>query len=445
MDNNAAAAMFWCSVFLLILICSPNSRKRAWKQALKFNPDNKLANAEFASIKKLRKGGWLKTGGIRLGFDAVGKRALFDHSAGHMLLTARARSGKLFTILGGVIFSLPRDYSLIVFDPKAEMTTIAAHYRKRFGKVHIINPFGMFLDRLKGLPQSSVNPMDLLDVTAPTFHADCDKLAMPFWSVDCGVSEPHWSKSAGIAISGAIAGVKLLCKPEDQNLPYVRAVLTGATGESFYDFCRRCMKTNDIFLRSKLARFAASGAQDNKELSSILSSADTGTAPLGNESIASCLRSSTFRFGDLKRKAGTTVFVCLPLEMLEVTDLLFRLIAATMLFDVLREGRRGGAPVLAIFDEIAQLGPMKILTDCWGMAAGAAGLKILAVYQSVAQMTGQFPRDWSNIIQNSSVSLWFGANDAQTRQTVSDLAGMTTVLSHSKSVGTREDGYRSSR
>jgi type IV secretion system protein VirD4 len=441
MDSNGLATIFWL-VVIAVFLAGCTEKSRAWKKAWKFNPDPELGDAKFATVKTLRKKGWFRTGGLRLGFDPEGKRPLNDHGAGHILLTAGARRGKLYTILATLILSLPRNYSLILFDPKAELACICAHHRRRFGKVHIVNPFDMFPDRLRALlPWSCINPLDLLDPRVATYHADCDKLATSFWSLDTGVSESHWARSAGILISGVIAGVKLLCKPEDQNLPYVRAVLTGGTGESLSAFCRRCCNSSDIFLRSKLARFAAPGADENKELTSIVSAADTGTAFLGNEAIASCLRASTFHFADLKRFAGTTIIICLPLEMLDVTDKFFRLVAATMLFEVLREGRRKGAPVLAIFDEIAQLGPMKVLTDCWGMAAGAAGLKIMAVYQSASQMMAQFPRDWQNIIQNSSVSLWFGATDPVTRQTVCDLAGVRTVLSQSKSVSAREDGY----
>jgi len=45
--------------------------------------------------------------------------------------------------------------------------------------------------------------------------------------------------------------------------------------------------------------------------------------------------------------------------------------------------------VLVIVDEMAQLGPhMKILENCMGMAAGAAGLQLWCVLQDLSQLRG---------------------------------------------------------
>jgi type IV secretory pathway TraG/TraD family ATPase VirD4 len=68
------------------------------------------------------------------------------------------------------------------------------------------------------------------------------------------------------------------------------------------------------------------------------------------------------------------------------------------------------APVLVIVDEMAQLGPhMKILENCMGMAAGAAGIQL-----------------WCG------VTMWFGARDQSTRDYVSKLAGTSEVVTRSR-------------
>ena len=92
-------------------------------------------------------------------------------------------------------------------------------------------------------------------------------------------------------------------------------------------------------------------------------------------------------------------------------------------------------PVLVIVDEMAQLGAhMKILENCMGMAAGAAGLQLWCVLQDLSQLKGMFANTWETFIQNCGVTMWFGARDQTTREYVSKLSGTCEVLSHSRSV-----------
>lgn len=92
-------------------------------------------------------------------------------------------------------------------------------------------------------------------------------------------------------------------------------------------------------------------------------------------------------------------------------------------------------PVLVIVDEMAQLGQhMKILENCMGMAAGAAGLQLWCVLQDLSQLKGMFAHTWETFIQNCGVTMWFGARDQTTREYVSKLSGTCEVLSCSRSV-----------
>lgn len=93
-------------------------------------------------------------------------------------------------------------------------------------------------------------------------------------------------------------------------------------------------------------------------------------------------------------------------------------------------------PVLVIVDEMAQLGPhMKILENCMGMAAGAAGIQLWCVLQDISQLRGMFEKTWETFIQNCGITTWFGARDQSTREYVSKLAGTCEVLTRSRSVG----------
>jgi len=422
-------------VFVLLAVLSDigaaKKRKRV-DDARRFAPANAHGVARYATKKDLL----FKPGGIHIGFFEG--RKLFVNSTSHLLLVAGARAGKLVTILAASVLSLPKKYSLALFDPKAEITIICAHYLKASGRdVYVLNPYGIWLDRMKGLKQATFNPMSSLSTKSASFHADCDKLAEAICYEESHSSDSHWIISARLLISGVIAALVRHGKPEEKNLVAVRTVITGATGMSVFEFCRTAMNSTDPYIRQKLARFAVEKAEENKELNGIVSTADTQTGFIGNEAIAESLKGgrNEVSFKQLKRKAGTVISVCLPLAEFSVSDKWFRVLAATMISDTLKEGLRGkGAPVVAILDEVAQIGYLKVLADAWGMAAGAAALQLWAVYQDVSQIMAQFKTTWQTMVQNSGAAMYFGIRDHASAEFVAKQAGITEVLSCSRSV-----------
>lgn len=427
------------AVLFLVLEHEKAARKKRIRQAYAFNPTKAHGSARFANNDDLKRAGLFKSKGIFIGFSPDGLRKLFVNTGGHLLVVAGARTGKLVTLLVSAILSLPKKYSLAVFDPKAEICLICSYFLKSCGRrVYVLNPFGILLKYMKGLTQATFNPMASLDPMSPSFHSDCDLLADSICLEETHTSDPHWIPSAVILISGVIAALARHGKPDEKNLVAVRNVITGASGLSVFEFCREAMKSPDVYIRQKLGRFAAPGAEESKELNGIISTADTQTAFIGNEAVAESLKggANEVSFRDLKRKAGTVIFTCLPLDKLPVSKKYFRIVGATMISDTLKEGLGGnGARVLAIFDEVAQIGPLKILSDCLGMAAGAAALQLWLVYQNVGQMMSQFgEKNFQTLIANSSAAAYFGIRDPQTAEFVSKQCGIKEVLSCARSV-----------
>lgn len=415
---------------LLILNDESFWQKRRIKKAYQVNYPNAHGGAKFADNRALEEAGLFKGNGVPIGYSPDGRHALHYPGLGHLLTVAAARTGKGATLLVNALLSWR--HSCIVIDPKAENVAITGHWRKRFGKVFVLNPFNMLPDALKGLTQARFNPMDILDAKSPSFHAGCDKLASALvW--DEGREGMHFTTAARMLVSGVIAGLVRHGATHEKNLPTVARVISG----DILGFCRVTVQsTTDPFIIQKLGRFAAPGIENSREVSDVISTAITQLGFIGNAAIAESLSGSDFRFGDLKRTPGTTVYICLPLNMLDICDKYFRLILETALSDLLNEGRRGrGKPVLAIVDEMAQLGPhMKSLENAMGMAAGAAGLQLWCVLQDLSQLKGMFPNTWETFIQNCGVTTWFGARDQTTREYVSKLSGTCEVLSQTRSV-----------
>ena len=93
--------------------------------------------------------------------------------------------------------------------------------------------------------------------------------------------------------------------------------------------------------------------------------------------------------------------------------------------------------VLVVVDEAFMLGnDMKILENCMGMGAGAAGIQLWCLFQDISQIRGMFKDTWETFIQNCGVTMWFGAKDHSTREYVSKLAGTTEKLTYSRNFST---------
>jgi len=409
-------------------------RKERVRAAYVFDPEKTQASAGFASNVDLEKGRLFSRKGIRFGFSSDGGHVLRYPGSGHILIVAAARTGKLLTIVATMLLSLGRKYSLLLVDPKAEIICIVGKARKLCGQVSVWNPYEIWLDYMQGLRQVSLNPMDDIDPKSINCASDCWKLVSTFWDESEERSDPHWGPTGKSLAGGVVQVLVKYGKPEERNLPTVRAILSGENGHSIYEFARDVMKLPDPSLRQIFSRYAAPGAEESKEIQSFVSTAMTQTEFLNDPAIARKLMRSDVSVRDLNRKAGTTLAICLPTNRLDKSKC-FSLMSGWVLHMTLEEGQRGrGAPCIAVIDEMSLIGFSKAWQDAFALAAGAAGLKIVAIYQDVSQIMNQFGKAWPTIVQNCGLKIFFGARDNETREVVSKLAGETEVLSRNRSV-----------
>jgi len=325
-----AADYWWLIAAALILVefVKPNNAVEAAID--EFKPDNTHGGAKFAENKDLRRGRLFKGKGIPIGY--FGGKALHYLGQGHLLTVAAARTGKGATLLVNALLSWL--HGCIIIDPKCENALVTAQFRKRLGPVYILNPFKMFAKEL-GRMQARFNPMDILNAAALSFHAVCDKLAAALvW--DEGREGKYFTDGARMLVSGVIAVLKRHADPARQNLVEVARII--GSGNGLFTFCREAMQSSDPFIISKLERFALDeGKEPSREMSDVIATAITNLGFIGNAAIAESLSGSDFRFSDV-RKRKATVFICLPLSMMDVTSKFFRLVLETALTDLLNDG-----------------------------------------------------------------------------------------------------------
>lgn len=253
------------------------------------------------------------------------------------------------------------------------------------------------------------------------------------------MGDSHFPAAATDGWSGVIAALKRHGLPQDQNLVAARQLVCSP---GFFEFCRAVVAmTRDEFILQKLGRFTQPKVDENREILSIVSTMIVQSAFIGNRAIAEVLRTSTFRWRDLKKRP-TCIFLGLPARYQSTCDKWFRLMVATAINQLLYEER--GIPTLFILDEFASLGKLPIIETAMGLARGF-GVQLLPVLQDLNQLKRIYGNDsFQTFLANAGCRMFMAPNDRFTSEYVSQMCGDIEVRSASKSMSYERGGTRSS-
>jgi type IV secretion system protein VirD4 len=394
------------------------------------------ASARWASDKLLRKAGLFKGNGWRIGYSQSG-RVLRYGGPGHLLLVAPPRSGKAISVLIQALLERCKA-SRIIIDPKAELYAITHEFASRFSKVVVIDPFGL-VKRL-GIKWGKIvglNPLASLDPKSVSFGGDVASLADAIvWQEEGGSGDRHFTDSARQLVAAVIRVLVKYGKPEEKNLVTVREKICG----DIFGFARKYVNCGDSMVRQALARYARQGAEESRELNSVISTAVVQTDFLAVEGISDSLMDGGLRFSDLKRKR-MTVYIVLPLDKLASCGKWFRLCIAAALGDLLKAGP-GGLPVLCVIDEFFSIGPLKAFQTAMSQAAGAASLQLWPVLQDLAQLQTMYPNQgWRTFLSTTAVKIFFGGHDWATAEEISKMCGERELIVPTGSVRENPDKH----
>lgn len=375
---------------------------------------------------------------IRIGYwDRSCREKLYYPGDAHVTLVAPSGGGKGRDLLVPALLEF--EGSCVVIDPKGQLAAITGPHRARMGqRVFVLNPFDILAPCFSHLTSAGYNPLAALDPRAASFGADCDALAEGIVFHENASEGSHWTDSARQLVSGVVMMLAKHAPREKRNLIELYQVVTGPF---FFDFARAAVKTRETLICGRLGRFAADKANQNRELVAILSTAITQCGFIGNEAIARSLLAGgpELRFASM-RDTRTTVYLVLPTKYLATCGKWFRLVIAAAMADLLREDR-GRFPVLALLDEFAQLGPLKVMSDIMGIGRGY-NVQLWPVLQDLSQLEELYPKKWQTFLGNSGAQIFFAPRDLKTAEYMSQKCGETEVLAESRSVGEMAYGPR---
>src|SRR4051794_20005148 len=343
-------------------------------------------------------------------------RLLRDDGPAHLLSLAPTRSGKG---VGAIIPNLlTADRSTVCTDPKGENARATYQARKRFGPVHVLDPFG-----ITGLPAAAYNPLDGLDPNSLDLAEDAATIADALVNDPPGqVAEAHWNEEAKALLTGLILYVVCHEQPQDRTLATVRDYLS-LNPENFRGLLK--LMQDSTAAGGLIARAANRHlSKADREAAGVLSSAQRHTHFLDSPRMAAVMARSDFRFAQLKDKTAS-VFLVLPPDRLGTYSRWLRLMVAQAITDMARSPVQPPSPVLFLLDEFAALGPLEPVVRAYGLMAGY-GMQLWAILQDLHQLRSLYGPRAGTFLSNAGVSQVFNVNDVETAAWVSRTLGATT-------------------
>ncbi len=310
--------------------------------------------------------------------------------------------------------------STVVVDFKGELARLTAARRRAMGhRVVILDPYMQVTQT-----PDTLNPLDGIDKDSPLAIDDCRDMANALVIRTGEEKDPHWVDSAETWISAMLAVVAYYGEKGDRSLQTVRTLLSNPAK---MDAIIRLMCESPDAWSGMLTRmgYQLTRFKDN-ELASSLTTVSRFLKFLDTIAVAENTKDSTFDPADLvKRK--TTVYLVLPPQHVRAQQALLRLWVGSMLRAVVKGGLQEKKLVHVVLDEAATLGHMDAIDDAVDKYRGY-GVRLQFYYQSIGQLRKCFPDGQEQTLLSNVSQVFFGVNDKDTAQYVSDRLGEATII-----------------
>ncbi|HQT46943.1 MAG TPA: type IV secretory system conjugative DNA transfer family protein [Acidocella sp.] len=346
----------------------------------------------------------------------------------HVITIGPNGSGKGTGLIAPALSDLPR--SILIIDPKGEAAAITARKRATFGRVVILNPFGVLASELPHLKSDGFNPLPSLDLQADFFPDDATGMAEALIKVEG--TEPHWAASAQELVAALIMWECMQAAEKNfvPTLGHVRKMLGEPHAKDSKGVPTGLMLTAYDMLASGYAPLEAKAGrftQDTREIQSIISTAATQTRFLDSPAITNDLARGDFDFADMKREI-VTVYLILPANRLDTHSGWLRLMIVSALRRLLETPPSATLPpVLFILDEFAQLGYLPPIENAMGIARGF-GVQLWPILQDLNQLHALYKDRWQTFVGARGALTAFAPQDWFTAEYLSKLCGQKTDM-----------------
>jgi type IV secretion system protein VirD4 len=343
----------------------------------------------------------------------------------HMLCFGPPGSGKSMSLVVPNLAHLRR--SVIVIDPKGELAAITARKRAQFGKVTVLNPFGLLLDEAPHLLSAGWNPLLQLDPGGLDFEGDARTIADALIEKS-GDGKSRFFESNAENIVTALIMWERFTKGNRASLINIRRELSQPTtynaknepvGGLLHTLkgmfeCKEHRAIQDVggraYARLTDKNSMSTSAQD------VIDTALSNLGFLSNDLIAADMAlGSAIDFGSLHHEV-TTIYLILPLKELTKQAKWLRLfvnLALAKLYETAPTGRAVLPPVMLMLDEFGNLGRLAQIVTALTTARGLR-IQLWMFLQNLAQLKAHYRDDWTNFFTGSGAVTTFRTGDNET-------------------------------
>jgi type IV secretion system protein VirD4 len=397
-----------------------------------------FGSSKWADIEELHEKGFIENGGMTVGYLADDDDEIHPityNGDSHLLTIAPTRSGKGTTQIIPAL--MDHVGGLLCIDPKGENAIITAAVREDMHgqNIAIFDPWGVATEVLKR-DGAKFNPLDMLTAESPNLADDAMLIADALIVPDGGDS--HWSNEAKAMLMGFI--IHLVTSPDEdgqRNLGRLREILS-LPPQTFQKLIVGMSETGVELAKSAANRIMQ---KSERELSSVISTAQQNTHFLESQQVKTALSESDFQFENLTDDENPiSVFLCIPADRLNTHGRLLRLMVSMAITAMVRTKKKPKTSALFILDEFAALGKLAVIEQAFGLMAGF-GMQIHAIIQDLSQLQDLYGQRWQTFLGNAGVVQFFGTRDVLTAEYASKICGQTTIETISeKTADIRKDG-----
>jgi type IV secretion system protein VirD4 len=335
----------------------------------------------------------------------------------HVLVTAPTGAGKGVSLV--VPFLRTSTDSAVVVDFKGELYQLTADARRLMGhKVVVLDPFKVVTQT-----PDQFNVLDEIEADSPLAIDDARSLAEALVIRTGDEKDPHWTDSAELWISAMVAAVTQFGEVGNRSLQTVRTLLTDPVK---MDKIIKLMSDSDA-ANGMIARLGNQLTHyKGTELGSVMTTTNRFLRFLDTLAIAESTKASTFDPKEL-RNGKMTIYLVLPPEHMRTQSPLLRMWIGALLRAVVRGGLQETNKVHFILDEAASLGHMEALDDAVDKYRGY-GVRLQFYFQSLGQLKASFPNGQDQTLLANTTQVYFGVNDHETAEYVSNRLGEATII-----------------
>jgi type IV secretion system protein VirD4 len=336
----------------------------------------------------------------------------------HLLSLGPGGSGINRRLLEPNVLGLP-GWSLVIVDPNGELSALCARRRDpELQQTIVLNPFAV-----NGIPSQGCNPVAALDPASPEFPDDAHDIAAALMRDD---DAGPGGLAAARDLLTAVIMYSRLTRADGGSLAHVRECLGQAPFQTLVDRLVAAAEEHGWpELAVKAAPFGRSAGGDANR---ILLSALAQTGWIDSRPIQTDLSVTTPIGFAMLKEVPKAVFLVLPARRLGTHAAWLRVMLASIIQALLRDGQAAKVPVMLMLDAYPAIarGGFPIVENNLAMLR-ACGVKLWTVWQDLAQLRSLYGDGFESFVSSCGVVQSFAPQDLVTAEYLSQRTGLTAL------------------